>query len=88
VAKNKSIKLKTSNNMEKQHALHAAAVGAVTFALTRSIPWTVGIGGGALAYMLKWGHGLPTTADEAPTIVLQGFQPRSYNTGDIRRRRM
>jgi len=69
---------------ESQHPLHAAIVGAGTYAVTRNLTWSLGAGGAALAYMLVWGHKLPAALggeppdDAIPQIVLHGFQRRDY----------
>ena len=69
---------------ESQHPLHAALVGAGTYAVTRNLTWSLGAGGAALGYMMIWGHKLPValggepSADATPQIVLHGFQRRDY----------
>jgi len=70
--------------MSESHPLHAAIVGAGTYAVTRNLTWSLGAGGAALGYMMIWGHKLPAalggepSADAIPQIVLRGFQRRDY----------
>ena len=64
--------------MSELHAVHAAFLAAGTYFFTKSIPWTVAVGGSAMTYILAFGHALPGahTAVQAPQIVLHGFQKR------------
>ena len=47
-------------NFQEMHEIHGLSLGLILFAVTRNIPISLLVGGGAFAYMKRYGHSLPT----------------------------
>lgn len=46
-------------DLENRHDIHGLSLGIILFALTKNIPLSLLVGGGAYAYMKKFGHKPP-----------------------------
>ena len=48
-----------TNQLANAHELHAIGFGVLTYAMTKNVMLSGGVGVGLLLYMATFGHGLP-----------------------------